>query len=396
MGLSAGAALSLMAPAAADPGDIPAVQARVSELEQQSAEASDRAVAKRAELAEAQARLDDVTAQLAAARAALAEERRSMSRIARQIYVNGGMDDAAIGFALDDQEEFLDSLERADAAGSAQNTAVRRTQAAAEAVRQAEDSVTRERDGLAVVADQLDAERDAARGALEEARSELARLEEEERKRVAEAIAAAREAARIAAEQAAAAARAQAEAEARARAEAEARAQAVAEAARAAVAQAVVGQWQAQAADAAAQAQAAAQTQAAQQALAAAVVGQWQAQAAASAAAAAAAAPQYSAPPAAVTAASSSAVVSSDAASWAASAYSVAIRMCESTNNYSINTGNGYYGAWQFDYPSWHANGGGQFAEYPHQATPAQQDFVAWTYYQKAGWGPWECALRIG
>ena len=62
--------------------------------------------------------------------------------------------------------------------------------------------------------------------------------------------------------------------------------------------------------------------------------------------------------------------------------------MCESTNNYSINTGNGYYGAWQFDYPSWHANGGGQFAEYPHQATPAQQDFVAYTYWLRAGWGP--------
>ncbi|TXH41471.1 MAG: hypothetical protein E6Q90_11680 [Actinobacteria bacterium] len=69
----------------------------------------------------------------------------------------------------------------------------------------------------------------------------------------------------------------------------------------------------------------------------------------------------------------------------------MAVKSCESTNNYSTNTGNGYYGAWQFDYPSWHANGGGQFADYPHQATPAQQDFVAYTYWLKAGWGPWEC-----
>ena len=34
-----------------------------------------------------------------------------------------------------------------------------------------------------------------------------------------------------------------------------------------------------------------------------------------------------------------------DSAAWAASAYSQAIRMCESGDNYSINTGNGYYGA---------------------------------------------------
>lgn len=69
--------------------------------------------------------------------------------------------------------------------------------------------------------------------------------------------------------------------------------------------------------------------------------------------------------------------------------------MCESSGNYSINTGNGYYGAWQFDYPSWHWNGGGQFAEFPHQATKEQQDYVAWTYYQRSGWRPWECALKI-
>ena len=62
---------------------------------------------------------------------------------------------------------------------------------------------------------------------------------------------------------------------------------------------------------------------------------------------------------------SSGDIYSADAAAWAETPFAQAVRMCESSNNYSINTGSGYYGAWQFDYPSWHGNGGGQFAEYP-------------------------------
>ncbi len=105
-----------------------------------------------------------------------------------------------------------------------------------------------------------------------------------------------------------------------------------------------------------------------------AVVAQWQAEAAAAEAAAQAASP-----------------VSAEVAAWASSPKSMDVKFCESTHNYSINTGNGYYGAWQFDYPSWHANGGGAYAEYPHLAPDWAQDQVAYNYYQVAGWGPWEC-----
>jgi hypothetical protein len=76
---------------------------------------------------------------------------------------------------------------------------------------------------------------------------------------------------------------------------------------------------------------------------------------------------------------------------WAAGSGPTRVRYCESGNNYGINTGNGYYGAWQFDYRSWHANGGGQFASYPHYASKDQQDYVAWTYWKRAGWSPWAC-----
>src|SRR5690348_8047720 len=41
------------------------------------------------------------------------------------------------------------------------------------------------------------------------------------------------------------------------------------------------------------------------------------------------------------------------------------LRVCESGNRYSINTGNGYYGAYQFDLPTWRSVGG---SGYPNQA----------------------------
>ncbi|MDQ1247576.1 MAG: resuscitation-promoting factor RpfB [Actinomycetota bacterium] len=83
---------------------------------------------------------------------------------------------------------------------------------------------------------------------------------------------------------------------------------------------------------------------------------------------------------------------SGDVASWASSAKAMSVKMCESGNNYSTNTGNGYYGAWQFDIPSWIANGGGAYASRPDLAPSWAQDQVAYNYYQVAGWGPWECA----
>jgi uncharacterized protein YabE (DUF348 family) len=69
----------------------------------------------------------------------------------------------------------------------------------------------------------------------------------------------------------------------------------------------------------------------------------------------------------------------------------VKIAQCESGNNWHINTGNGYYGGLQFSKSSWDANGGRDFAAYPHQATREQQITVANRYYAKAGFKPWSC-----
>ncbi|WP_308279669.1 transglycosylase family protein [Phycicoccus mangrovi] len=68
------------------------------------------------------------------------------------------------------------------------------------------------------------------------------------------------------------------------------------------------------------------------------------------------------------------------------------IAQCESSGNWSINTGNGYYGGLQFDIPSWLANGGDDFASRPDLASRAEQITVANRYYAKAGLSPWGCA----
>src|SRR5689334_1638143 len=69
------------------------------------------------------------------------------------------------------------------------------------------------------------------------------------------------------------------------------------------------------------------------------------------------------------------------------------LRMCESSNNYKINTGNGYYGAYQFDLSTWRSVGG---TGYPNQASPAEQDARALILYRMRGWQPWTCASILG
>lgn len=68
------------------------------------------------------------------------------------------------------------------------------------------------------------------------------------------------------------------------------------------------------------------------------------------------------------------------------------IAQCESGGNWHINTGNGYYGGLQFDYGSWLANGGADFASRADLASREEQITVANRYYAKAGLGPWGCA----
>ena len=70
---------------------------------------------------------------------------------------------------------------------------------------------------------------------------------------------------------------------------------------------------------------------------------------------------------------------------------------CESGGNWAINTGNGYYGGLQFSHPTWHGYGGGEFAEYPHEATREEQITVAERLRDARGYQPWPaCRLKLG
>lgn len=70
---------------------------------------------------------------------------------------------------------------------------------------------------------------------------------------------------------------------------------------------------------------------------------------------------------------------------------------CESGGNWSINTGNGYYGGLQFAYGTWHDYGGGEFADYPHQATREEQIVVAERLRAVRGYAPWPaCRDKLG
>jgi hypothetical protein len=68
------------------------------------------------------------------------------------------------------------------------------------------------------------------------------------------------------------------------------------------------------------------------------------------------------------------------------------LRVCESSNNYRDNTGNGYYGAYQFALSTWHNLG---MSGRPDQAAPQLQDHAAYVLYKHAGWSPWPaCSQR--
>lgn len=67
---------------------------------------------------------------------------------------------------------------------------------------------------------------------------------------------------------------------------------------------------------------------------------------------------------------------------------------CESGGNWSINTGNGYYGGIQFSLGTWKAMGG---AGLPSEASREQQIAIAKALQVRSGWGQWPaCSAKLG
>ena len=70
------------------------------------------------------------------------------------------------------------------------------------------------------------------------------------------------------------------------------------------------------------------------------------------------------------------------------------LRHCESGGRYDANTGNGFFGAYQFLPRTWRNLG---FPGLPHQAPPEMQDEAARRLQARSGWGQWPvCSRRIG
>ena len=71
-----------------------------------------------------------------------------------------------------------------------------------------------------------------------------------------------------------------------------------------------------------------------------------------------------------------------------------ALRQCESGGNYQENTGNGFYGAYQFTASTWTGLG---YPGRPDQEPPAMQDQAAQRLQARSGWGQWPaCSRKLG
>lgn len=67
---------------------------------------------------------------------------------------------------------------------------------------------------------------------------------------------------------------------------------------------------------------------------------------------------------------------------------------CESHKNWSINTGNGYYGGLQFSQGAWNSVGGSGL---PSDASRDEQIMRGKMLQERRGWGPWgACSKKLG
>ena len=74
------------------------------------------------------------------------------------------------------------------------------------------------------------------------------------------------------------------------------------------------------------------------------------------------------------------------ASSSGASAVLERIAQCESGGDPTTDTGNGYYGKYQFSLATWHRMGGSGI---PSNASEAEQDQIAARLYAQEGTAPW-------
>src|SRR4051812_47765644 len=73
------------------------------------------------------------------------------------------------------------------------------------------------------------------------------------------------------------------------------------------------------------------------------------------------------------------------------------LAQCESSGNWSINTGNGFSGGLQFTPSTWRAYGGTAYASSAYLAGRSAQIAVAQRVLASQGWGAWPaCSAKLG
>ena len=73
------------------------------------------------------------------------------------------------------------------------------------------------------------------------------------------------------------------------------------------------------------------------------------------------------------------------------------VAQCESSGNWHINTGNGFYGGLQFTESTWLGYGGGEYASRADLASRSEQIAVANRVLAGQGWGAWPvCSAYAG
>ncbi|MFJ1750118.1 transglycosylase family protein [Streptomyces sp. NPDC088116] len=89
-------------------------------------------------------------------------------------------------------------------------------------------------------------------------------------------------------------------------------------------------------------------------------------------------------------------LIGATSASAASSSEWDQVAQCESGGNWSINTGNGYFGGLQFSSSTWAAYGGTSYASSADQASKSQQISVAEKVLASQGKGAWpSCGVSL-
>jgi len=73
------------------------------------------------------------------------------------------------------------------------------------------------------------------------------------------------------------------------------------------------------------------------------------------------------------------------------------LAMCESTQNWQADTGNGFKGGLQFTDSTWEEFGGTEYAASPDEASREEQIAVAREVQSEQGWNAWPtCSEELG